>query len=160
MRSLVDDLAAAVARAASIAHGGVWTIEARIDETFVAFGNRRVALVRDHGPMRVVMLMDATGDRPVLAGQKGPLDPRLLGARLAAFVKAYDGETILDVAPRVRDALGSDWRLRWEGCWDATRTLACVERSGTRAWVLCAQESHGVEVMRFGDMNGAHLSAG
>src|SRR5436190_24036027 len=107
MRSLVTDLAAAIARAASIAHGGVWTIDtAQRDETFVAYGGRRVALVRDHGPIRVVMLMDVGDDRPVLAGQKGPLDPRRLGVRLAEFVSAFPStETILDVAPRLRDEL-------------------------------------------------------
>jgi hypothetical protein len=154
MRSLVDDLAAAIARAASIAHGGVWNIDAQSEESFVAHGGRRVALVRDHGPLRVVMLMDDRDGRPVLAGQKGPLDPRVFGERLASFVARHpDVETILDVAPRLRDELGEPWRVRWEGHWDGTRTLACIERPGTRAWIRCAQEAHGVEVMRFGDMN-------
>jgi hypothetical protein len=160
MRSLVTDLAGAIARAASIAHGGVWTIDAVGDEAFVAYAGRRVALVRDHGPLRVVMLMDVGENRPVLAGQKGPLDPRLLGARLATFVGAFPSvETILDVGPKLKSEMGDAWRLRWEGHWDGTRTIACIERPGTRAWIRCAQEAHGVEVMRFGNMNDAIASA-
>jgi hypothetical protein len=151
---VIDGFARAIASAASIAQGGLWTIESGEGERFIAHRDRRVAVVRDHGPMRVVMLMALRNGRPVLAGQKGPLDPRTLGARLAAFVRECpDVETILDVAPRMLARLRADdaaWTLRWEGHWDGDRTLACIERPRMRAWVLCTQEAHGVDSTRHG----------
>lgn len=151
---VTDEFARAIAGAASKVHGGLWTIDRDEKETFVAFGARRVAVIRDHRPMRVVLLMDVRNGRPVLAGQKGPLDPKLLGRRLAEFVRACpDVETILDVAPRLLASLrqGDEaWTLRWEGHWDGDRTLACIERPKSRAWVLCTQEAHGVDSVRHG----------
>jgi hypothetical protein len=148
MTSPADGLALRIAASASLAHG-MWTIEKRSQETFVVEmpTQRRLAVVRDLGPIRTAHLM--AGDPPVLAGQKGPLDPRVLGARVARFAMAHPGlVTILDVAFRILDAL-SDCRMWWSGDWDGIETSAYIQRRGGLV-VRVTQRKNGV-LVRIGD---------
>lgn len=114
-------LAARIAASASRA-GGMWITEdgapceayvSRVEEG----GARKLAVARDHGPIRTVHLM--ASDPVVLSGEKGPLDPRALGARVARFAEAHPTlVTILDVVSRLSN-LG---RHHFTGDWAGVQT--------------------------------------
>jgi len=92
-----------------------------------------------------------------LSGEKGPLDPRVLGPRIAGFARAFPNlVTILDVAPRLYEVVKGPYRLRWVGDWGGDQTSAFSEMTkGRGPWLRIVQEEIGV---RAGDILVRHAA--
>jgi hypothetical protein len=165
--SPADDLAEQIAHEASRSSGGLFALRsyrpraARAPhETVIerlSSRAQRLAVVTDHGAMRAAALMVPGDDgAPALFGPKGPLDPQVLGAAVAAFgARCPDVVTVLDVAYGVLDRLepsppprGGAWHVellgRWGGPCGAMLQVRTPDERALGPLLHCVQHAHGV----------------